>query len=116
MMSLAVVTKVHLKPPKGITVPDQWKSFLKLLFEQPEYKPYSMPAQTTMRKKFEDTLKVRGLFHGWLDANGTRTGNLSIGSGSATVGDDVMSLLDQYARPFCKSKLTRRLAPRPGCC
>ena len=75
LFRLALVQGMHMKKNKKGT-PDIWESFAELLFKQPEFAGLEGSAHS-IQEQFRLTLQARSQHHGWTDANGGITGNLS---------------------------------------
>ena len=95
LLKLIVSTGQYLKKNKAGS-PDIWDSFSKLLFKQPEFNGLE-GSSNSIREKYKEVLKERARHHGWMDANGGITGNLSSHEGDLCDLDNMVKqiLMDQ---------------------
>jgi len=81
LFRLAVVKKIYLKlPGEKLKADERWRVFTEELFQQPEFQGIEGSFRA-VKDQFNMVLKERARFHGWLDANGGLTGNLSAKDG-----------------------------------
>ena len=81
MFRLAVVRKIYLKfPGEKLKWEDRWQQFAEELFKQPEFLGLE-GSYRAVKDQFNLILKERARFHGWQDANGGVTGNISTKDG-----------------------------------
>ena len=69
--------KIYYKAPGETSSKDQrWQDFTAELFDQPEF--FGLEGSfRSIRDMFQNTMDERAKHHGWMDANGGITGNLS---------------------------------------
>ena len=79
--------------------PDIWESFSELLFRQPEFHGLE-GSSNSIREKIKEVLNERARHHGWKDANGGITGNLSGHEGDLSEMDSMVKqiLMDQEGK------------------
>ncbi len=75
LFRLAIIEEVYAKKP-GMKVEKQWEDFAALFFRQPELEGLEGSAKS-IRDQYKQVLEKRARHHGWTDANGGVTENLS---------------------------------------
>ena len=97
ILNLSLIHGIHLKDANSKLKKDErWQIFATEVFKQPEF--HEMEGSfRSIREQFEGIIKERAKFHGWTDANGGVTGNLSNHSGDLDAIDKAVKqiLIDQ---------------------
>ena len=86
------------KKKKG--TPDIWEEFSELLFKQPEFMGLEGSVHS-IQEQYRVTLRARSQHHGWTDANGGITGNLSGHEGQ-------LDELDRMAKQILMDKESKK--------
>jgi hypothetical protein len=76
LFRLAVADGIYFLKKNQKGNPDIWEAFSEVLLKQPEFAGLEGSAHSIC-SQFKDTLDKRASHHGWTDANGGITGNLS---------------------------------------
>ena len=90
MYRLAIVERIYFKHADDKRkVDDRWLDFANKLFAQPEFLGMEGSFRT-VKDQFYLTLNERAKHHGWMDANGGTTGNLSNHAGELDALDQLI--------------------------
>lgn len=90
MYRLAIVEQIYFKQQDDKRkVDDRWLDFATKLFAQPEFLGMEGSFRT-VKDQYYATLNERAKHHGWMDANGGTTGNLSNHAGELDALDQLI--------------------------
>jgi hypothetical protein len=104
--------KIYFKfPGETRKIDERWEQFAAALFTQPEFDGLE-GSWRLVRDMFNETKNERAKHHGWMDANGGVTGNLSNHAGDLTTLDQtIKDCLMDFEQLTAEKELKKDLGP-----
>ena len=104
--------KIYFKfPGETRNIDERWEQFAAALFKQPEFDGLE-GSWRSIRDMYNETKKERAKHHGWMDANGGVTGNLSNHAGDLSALDQaVKDCLMDNEQLTAEKELKKDLGP-----